>query len=191
MRVIAGSAKGRKLFTPGKLTIRPTPDKVKGALFNILGTSVKGSSFLDLFSGTGAVGIEAISRGARSVTFIEQDRRAMDLLRRNLKRCDFDSGEEIHISVKEGEAVETLRDFFGQNLSFDIIFLDPPYQTDLADKVLDTLAKYRLLGESGSIIVEHSYKKDLSATIGNIMLVREYRYGDTGLSRYSMAGEKE
>ena len=184
MRVIAGMAKGRKLKVPKTAAVRPTSDHLREALFNILGASVQGVRFLDLYAGSGAVGIEALSRGVAEVVFIEQDRRCLEILRENLQTVGLGKGE-----VMSGDALKALRRLASQGRSFDIIFLDPPYGTDLARQTLVLLGSTPLLRPLGVVIVEHFTKDPLPVDAGDLLKVREKAYGQTVLSFYGRRKE--
>ena len=190
MRVISGTFKGRKLIPPKGLTIRPTPDKVKGAIFNILGDRIIESSFLDLFAGTGAIGIEALSRGAKEIIFVDDNIKAINLIKENLSRCKM---QDARCKIVKENAVEFIKSV-GQGFSpakFDFIFLDPPYKTDLGEKALIEISSFNILKEDGEIIWEHYYKTPplppplLKGGEGELQLKRTICYGDTALSFFS------
>ena len=190
MRVISGTFKGRKLIPPKGLTIRPTPDKVKGAIFNILGDRIIESSFLDLFAGTGAIGIEALSRGAKEIIFVDDNIKAINLIKENLSRCKM---QDARCKIVKENAVEFIKSV-GQGFSpakFDFIFLDPPYKTDLGEKALIDISSFNILKEDGEIIWEHYYKTPplppplLKGGEGELQLKRTICYGDTALSFFS------
>lgn len=187
MRVISGSFKGRRLTAPKGLTIRPTPDKVKGAIFNILGDRIIESSFLDLFSGTGAIGIEALSRGAKEVVFVDNNTKAINTIKKNLSIFNIQPRIKYGAVFKivKGDSIEIIEKLtLGQ---FDFIFLDPPYKTDLGEKALIEISSFNILKEDGEIIWEHYYKKitNYELQITNLKLKRTIRYGDTALSFFS------
>ena len=190
MRVISGTFKGRKLIPPKGLTIRPTPDKVKGAIFNILGDRIIESSFLDLFAGTGAIGIEALSRGAKEIIFVDDNIKAINLIKENLSRCKM---QDARCKIVKENAIEFIKSV-GQGFSpakFDFIFLDPPYKTDLGEKALIEISSFNILKEDGEIIWEHYYKTPplppplLKGGEGELQLKRTICYGDTALSFFS------
>ena len=190
MRVISGTFKGRKLIPPKGLTIRPTPDKVKGAIFNILGDRIIESSFLDLFAGTGAIGIEALSRGAKEIIFVDDNIKAINLIKENLSRCKM---QDARCKIVKENAVEFIKSV-GQGLSpakFDFIFLAPPYKSDLGEKALIEISSFNILKEDGEIIWEHYYKTPplppplLKGGEGELQLKRTICYGDTALSFFS------
>lgn len=183
MRVISGSFKGRRLTAPKGLTIRPTPDKVKGAIFNILGDRIIESSFLDLFAGTGAIGIEALSRGAKEVIFVDNSIKAINTIKKNLNNCQ-SSIVNCQLSIFRADAVEFIKKTDHQ---FDIVFIDPPYKSDLGEKALIEISLCNILKKDGEIIWEHYYKKkaDFGLQIAKLKQKRTIRYGDTSLSFFS------
>lgn len=180
MRVIAGVAKKRRLKAPKGLALRPTADRVKEALFNILKDRVEGCSFLDLFAGTGNVGIEAFSRGAVRVTFIDYSPRFIRFIKENLRLCGFENRAE----VIRADAFEYVKRKIEQDKRYDIIFIDPPYRADLLEAFLPLLGRSSLLKDDGVMMIEHSRKIELPAIIGKLTIVKNYRYGDTVLSMY-------
>jgi 16S rRNA (guanine(966)-N(2))-methyltransferase RsmD len=174
--VIAGTLKGRRLTSPDWPGLRPTSDKLRETLFNVLGASIAGARVLDGFAGTGAVGIEALSRGAAHVTFVERDRRAAGLVDTNLAHCGLKEGYAI-IRVDFAAAGGRLR---GQ--PFDIIFLDPPYgEKDLAS-ALTTAAE--LASADTRVIIEHAKRDAPPRQVGALELTRELRSGDSALAFY-------
>src|SRR5947209_3515989 len=126
MRVIAGEYKGRRLKTLDGLNVRPTSDKLRETVFNIINQRVQGKRFLDLCAGSGAVGIEALSRGATEVTFVEQSRRAHQIISENLQTCGIRTG----VHVVNRDALTALKYFASQSVSFDIVYFDPPYESE-------------------------------------------------------------
>ncbi len=177
MRVVAGTMRGRKLFSPAKLNLRATSDKVKEALFNIIAFKIEGASFLDLYAGSGSIGIEAISRGAKKVVFIEKDKKNMALLKKNLTLCP---QREVG-TVFEGTAEDFLK---RTNNQFNIAFIDPPYgESDLENR-LQTLGNCDTIRSEGIVIVEHFHKTNLPNDVGDLSFLKRYRYGGTALSFY-------
>ena len=176
MRVIAGTLKGRRLTAPTWEGLRPTSDKLRETLFNLLAPRMPGARLVDGYAGTGAVGIEAISRGASDVTFVEHDRRARELIARNIADCGIAEGYAI-IGSTVLHAIETLRD----GPAFDIVFLDPPYASDIHD-VLQTVGA--IVKEDGLVIVEHARRSPPPAASGALRRMREVRSGDSSLSIY-------
>lgn len=184
VRVIAGLAKGRHLKAPpGDLT-RPTADRVRESIFNILAKRCMGAKVLDLFAGAGTLGIEALSRGAAEAVFVEQNHRAVEIIRENLRQCDFgDVARVIAKDVFRGLAVLSRK---GEH--FDLIFLDPPYGRGLAARTLQELGEGRLLAPQGMVIAEHSRHDPLAERYGLLHLVRAERYGETMVSFYNLDG---
>jgi 16S rRNA (guanine966-N2)-methyltransferase len=183
VRVIAGSAKGRRLATIRTLALRPTADRVREALFNILGVGIDGAAILDLFAGSGAVGLEALSRGARLATFVEIHAPACRLIEKNLRLCGLDEHAVVWcddvLSV-----LPTLKQKPGQ--TFDVIFLDPPYMAALVEDALQQLGDGRLLSADGQVIAEHFFKRGLAERYGRLQRVRVARFGDVALSFYRL-----
>lgn len=180
MRVIGGSAKGRKLKTLRGLLVRPTPAIVREAIFNILGDSVCGASFLDIFAGTGGVGTEALSRGAKFVLFVERESRACSAIMENLAICGFGSGYDIVCK----DAACALKYMARRSMIFDIAFLDPPYEGEAAHSTMAQLELAGLLKPESIIIVQHSVRRPLEKDYGDFSLVSSRKFGDTALSVY-------
>lgn len=184
MRVIAGKYRSRRLKGPGTMRVRPTSDRLRETLFNVLGPSIADSYFVDLFAGTGAVGIEAISRGARDVFFVESGAKAARLIRENLASLEIQSGAELI----EADAVRGLERLASRRLIADFIFLDPPYEKagEYSD-VLEFLDASHLIAPRGIIIVEHFSKMELPRRLNRLECTREIEQGDTLLSFYRLA----
>jgi 16S rRNA (guanine966-N2)-methyltransferase len=177
VRIIAGTLKGRRLEAPSWPGLRPTSDRLRETLFNILGPRVAGRRVLDGCAGTGAVGLEAISRGAAHVTFIDRDRRAVDLIARNLARCAVLDGYAI-VQADLGTEAHRIR----PAADFDVIFLDPPYDTDtaaIARAVRDWLAT------DGLLIVEYARRAGAPAPVEGLQRTREVMSGDSALAFYA------
>ena len=179
MRIIAGSLKGRRLATPKWAGLRPTSDKLRETLFNVLGSRLAGARVLDAYAGTGAVGIEAISRGASAVTFIERDSRARALIEENLAHCGITEGYAI-IRVDFAAAAARLR---GQ--LFDIIFLDPPYGQEEMARAL--AAAVDLASATTRVVIEHAKRDEPPPQAGGLMLIRRLVSGDSALAFYRLA----
>ena len=175
MRVITGTARGVQLKTPEGLTTRPTSDRVKEALFSIIHFEIPGARVLDLFGGTGQLGIEALSRGAVHCTFVEQRREAVKLIQDNLKECRL----EGQARVLQGDALAFLSSC---REKFDVIFLDPPYQTDLMDRALELVSKIDILSEHGIIICETMADRQLPQLPDSYEWGKDYRYGQIKLT---------
>jgi 16S rRNA (guanine966-N2)-methyltransferase len=184
MRVIAGSLKGRRLKAPDWDGLRPTSDKLRETLFNILAPRIAGARIVDAYAGTGAVGIEALSRGARDVTFVEQDRRALALITENLAHCGITSGYTI---VGAG----ALRAFgsFHKDRAFDIILLDPPYAANDAEimRVL-ALAGDHVAG-TGVVVVERARRYQPPDAAGVLTRSRDVVSGSSALTFYELRTE--
>ncbi len=183
MRIIAGTLRSRALQAPPGLSTRPTSDRLRESLFNVLAPRIAGSAFLDLYAGSGAVGLEAISRGAAHVTFIEQAPAALKVLRANLARLHLTQGVRIHDT--------SVRSFLRKRVPdqlFDLIFLDPPW-----DAVAEYAATLALLGASSasllasgsSVVAEHRRKQHLDDRYGNLERTRLLEQGDAALSFYA------
>jgi 16S rRNA (guanine966-N2)-methyltransferase len=178
MRVIGGNAKGRRLRVPRGQTLRPTSDRVKEALFNILPHDLSGIKLLELFAGTGNVSIEAISRGAAEAILIDWSDRSGKVIRENLRRLDFTDRATVRIAPVS----RALRSLARQGESFDMIFLDPPYQRNWVTACLEAIARENLLRASGTLVVEHSAREQPEAEYGSLILKDQRKYGDTWLS---------
>ena len=182
MRVIAGSARGVPLFTPTGNDIRPTLDRVRESLFNILMNRVEGCRFLDLFAGTGANGIEALSRGAASAVFVDQDIKALDLIQRNLKKTRLETSAECHRLVLP-KGIATI---LGRNgVPFDVVFCDPPYAFSGHLALLAEIKSQQLLAVDGVIVMETSSDMELPQQVGDLSQTSRRVYGDTALSFFS------
>src|SRR6185437_433745 len=183
MRIIAGKYRGRRLKTPPSDRTRPTSDRLRETLFNILAPRIEGARFLDLCAGTCAVGIEALSRGAEHVTFVDQSRKMCALIEANVNALEIDDNE---VEVVAAEALEFLRRRAKKQAErFDIIFFDPPYETDY-EVALDFVGEHAetILAEGGVMIVEHHKKKELSERFGLLWRYRSLKQGDSCLSFY-------
>jgi len=187
MRVISGKLKARIIAMP-KL-IRPTSDKVREALFEILKNCIEGSNFLDLYSGSGAIGIEAFSRGAKSVAFVDNNFRCIEVLKDNLAKCGISDLSTIYIYNRE--ALSALKLFEKKGFLFDIIFLDPPYYKDMARNTLIAISKCDILRRNAIVILETYKKENLDEEAGFLKKFRSYRYGDTKLEFFRNKNEKD
>lgn len=184
MRIIAAKYRGRRLQGPPSLQTRPTSDRLRETLFNILAPRIRGARFLDLCAGSGAVGIEALSRGAVHTTFVDQSRKMCSLIEANLKALQV---AEADFEVVSAEMTEFLRRRAkNEDKHFDIIFFDPPYATDY-EAVLDYVGEHAagFLAEDGVVIVEHHHKNSLKEEFGRLKRYRVVKQGDAVLSFYS------
>lgn len=179
MRVVGGSDRGRRLRAPRGRRTRPTADRMRVALFDILGPAVAGMRVLDLFAGTGAVGIEALSRGATRAVFVERDRDALRALRANLATLRL--GRE-QARVVAGDAVAVLPVLEASEAPFDLIFLDPPYAGELAARALAALARSALVHPGTRVVVQHSGRTPLPVPAGLRAAREPRRFGDTALT---------
>ena len=188
MRVIAGQYRGRTLKSPPGMQIRPTSDRLRETLFNVLAPRLEGARFLDLCAGSGAIGIEALSRGASFVTFVDRVHKMCGLVEANLDLCGV---PEEMTEVVKSDAAEFLRrtaegegrDWRGGKAPWDIVFFDPPYASDYAP-VLDAFGGHTgaLLAEGGVLVVEHHHKNALRDSLGRIRRWRVLKQGDSALS---------
>ena len=193
MRIIAGTLKGRRLAAPTWDGLRPTSDKLRETLFNVIAHRMENARFLDGFAGTGAVGLEALSRGAAHVTFIERDPRACRLIEQNAERCGVTDGYIIvrggfdgHGGLAGQKRGESARRSHRPLGPFDVIFLDPPY----ADPVIDDAMRAAVtwLSPSGLLIVEHAARDPIAEPSG-MRLTRDLRSGDSALAFMEKVGE--
>ena len=175
MRVITGTARGRRLATPSNNDIRPTTDNVKESIFNIIQFDVEGRKVLDLFAGTGQLGIECLSRGAESAVFVDQSREAVKLVRDNLKTCGLNG------TVIQMDSLSFLKSCG----KFDLIFVDPPYDSPVYDEVLKTINLVDILSDGGIIICETARDRQLPTLELPYKLSREYIYGKVKLSKFT------
>jgi 16S rRNA (guanine966-N2)-methyltransferase len=184
VRVIAGKFRSRRLKGPGALRIRPTSDRLRETLFNVLGPTVEDSLFFDLYAGTGAIGIEAISRGAREVVFVESHPKTAQLIRENLAGLGVEKGAE----VLDATVLRGLEKLAARHLLADFIFLDPPYTApDEYIRTLEFVDDSHLLAREGMVIVEHERKLELPARFTRLEQTRVLEQGDAALSFYRLA----
>lgn len=180
LRVISGTAKGSRLKTLKGDIVRPTSDMVKESLFNIIAENIKGAFVLDLFSGTGSLGIEALSRGAEHAVFVEKRADCIRIIKENLTHTKLTGKSE----VIPGDVFKAALQLSGSMRKFDIVFLDPPYYKNFVDKTLKLLEKSDIINDNGMIIAESHIGDVVSERIDKLELIREKRYGDTILSFY-------
>jgi 16S rRNA (guanine966-N2)-methyltransferase len=205
LRIISGYARGLKLNGPHGKTIRPTSDRAREALFNIIGNRIRQASVLDLFAGTGAFGLEALSRGARQVTFVDNNPDALLLLKKNLlllqKMTAFNQSESIEkedmLSLSSRKKADIIRydlrreSFYINNerkdlpSCFNLIFLDPPYTKGLSLQTLSYLDKYSFLAKHGLLVAEDRSDTELPEAFTTLTIVDKRRYGETGFWFYS------
>lgn len=181
MRIISGKAKGLKLVAPEGLNTRPTADRIKETLFNIIASDIPNCNFLDLFSGSGAIGIEALSRGAKSATFIDNNITAINALKQNLTKSKL---QEDAIIINN-DVLNALNNLVNNNI-FDIIFLDPPYNKELTEPILNFIAQNNILHEDGFIICEqHLSEPDLNIKNLEVYKIKKYKITKMLFMQYS------
>ena len=186
MRVIAGTYRSRQLKSLKGLTLRPTSDRLRETLFDVLQDRIANSRFLDLFAGTGAVGIEALSRGAEEAVFVEKHRPTVELIRRNLESLEIHAGARV-LPIDAIRGLQKLTsEQTGDSPGFDIIFLDPPYAAAHEyEQVFAFLGDAPLLNLGGLVIAEHRRSFDLPKTQGRLRAVRSLQQGDATLTFYT------
>lgn len=177
MRVVAGTAKGVNLKTPEGLLTRPTADRVKEAVFSILHFDVENAAVLDLFGGTGQMGIEALSRGAKRAVFVDHQQSACDLIRENLRRTKFTQQG----TVVRGDYLDYLK---RTKEKFDIIILDPPYAEIFLENALNCIVEIDILQSDGIIVTERPVGKALNLQFEGFTRSRDYKYGKTLITLY-------
>ena len=201
MRVIAGTFKGRRLVVPkGNRLVRPTADRVNESVFSILRERVVGANFLDLCAGTGSMGIEALSRGAKHVTFLDRDPRCIVVIERNLDVCGLTAESGVYYLLCR-DVLKGIGSLHKRAATFEVIYFDPPYGVGLADgsqnplelytASLALLAKTVLLTIGGTLLVEHAKQAVMPDTVGNLCRDRQTRYGDTVVSFYHWENDSQ
>ena len=193
MRIIAGEFKGRRLKAPKTSAIRPTIDRVKESVFSILKNEIANARFLDLCAGSGSIGLEAMSRGAASVTFVDRDSDAIQLIRFNLHLCGLDS--KVHkIQLRKSSVQKAIRALGKKLESYDLIYFDPPYGSNIYEGCLRLISENQLLNRSGLICVECSQTNGrmveiLQLGVGDLRPYNKKCYGDTMLFFYKLESE--
>jgi 16S rRNA (guanine966-N2)-methyltransferase len=178
VRVIAGTLKGRRLSAPVGTTTRPTADRIRESVFNILAGSVQAAHVLDLFAGTGALGIEALSRGAANAVFVDQAKVALAALRHNLRAL----GLEDRTRIRQWNIRKNLNCLIGEQPPFDLVFLDPPYETQAVEPALVSVVSSGALAHDARLIIEHSIREPLGKPIGGLILTDQRKFGKTLVS---------
>ena len=186
MKIIGGKYKGRNFYMPAGIS--PTQNITRKALFDIMGQDMTGLEFLELFAGSGAIGIEALSREARNVVFVEHDPKCVKVIEENLQLLKGPNVLEtrLPIEVIEGDAFAQMKMFARGQKIFDIVFLDPPYGRELAKKALKTLGAYVIVAANSTVIVQHAEDEVLPETEGTLTRFNERQYGRTLLSFYKL-----
>lgn len=186
MRVISGERKGMPLKAVSGMTTRPTTDKVKESLFNILGPYFDGGIVLDLFAGSGGLGIEALSRGMEKAIFIEKDGRAFQNLKENIAKCRYEECTEAY----RNDATRALKVLTKKEVQADLIFLDPPYKKRQYYELVKEIVQNHVISKDGTIVCEHDTETELPANFFNFHKVREEKYGGTIISFYRLVEEE-
>jgi 16S rRNA (guanine(966)-N(2))-methyltransferase RsmD len=178
MRIISGTSKGRKLATPKNPSLRPTSDRVKESIFNILRGQIEGGMVLDLFAGTGNLGIEALSRGAKKVIFVEKGRHALRLIQKNLAQFGLEERSEV-LPIDANRAIGILKQ---RGKTFDLIFMDPPYEKGLIEKTLVKLSSHQIYHRGSILVIEHHRRELLPSVAHGWNLIRQRQIGETVIS---------
>jgi 16S rRNA (guanine966-N2)-methyltransferase len=184
MRIIAGAFKGRRILSPPGMKIRPTSDRARETLFSVLGEDVSGSSFLDVFAGTGAVGLEALSRGAAEAVFVEKDKRAASTLAGNIQRLAVSESCRLIIS----DWLKACRRLKRERMVFEFVFADPPYGESLAGIFLSSDFIADIIHQRGMLIIEHRRGESLPAPPEGLVGIREIVSGEAAFSLYKKEG---
>jgi 16S rRNA (guanine(966)-N(2))-methyltransferase RsmD len=182
MRVIAGIYKGRRLKTLEGMQVRPTSDRLRETLFNILAPQIEGARFADICAGSGAIGIEALSHGAEHVTFVEASLKAARVISENLKHCGIEEGYK----VINRDAIRAAKYFASENIRFDVIYFDPPYDSDIYSPVMWQIANNNLLAEDGVVIVEHRRQTLLLPNYDRLRPYRQVAQGESLLTFFGV-----
>lgn len=180
LRVIAGKYRGRKLISPDGQEIRPTTDRVKENVFNLISLKLPGSNFLDLFAGSGGIGIEAISRGSEKTVFVDKSQISIACLKENLEKLKVNEGHIIYCE----DSFNIISKLEVQNEKFDIIYLDPPYKTGIYQEAIKKIAEADILSEDGIVVSEHSVEDVFSELPESFILLKEKKYGSIVVSIY-------
>ena len=186
MRVITGEYKGRRLASVKGVNIRYTADRVKKSLFSILRDMISGARFLDLYAGSGNIGIEALSRGAESITFVDVNPACAKTISANLSRCGISAAPPRIMLLNMGMS-RSMDYFRRRNMQFDVIFLDPPYRLGLVRRSLQEISASSILSAGGLVIVEHDAKENAPERADMLVMTRQKWYGTTLLTFYALA----
>ncbi len=187
MRVISGKSRGTKLLTIEGLATRPTTDRVKEALFNLIQHEVYDSKVLDLFAGSGSLAIESLSRGAETAVLVEKSRECIKVIEENLKKTHLAS----QAKVIQGEVKSVLTKLSGKGETFDLVFMDPPYSKALIEPVVESLILSGLLADGALIVIEHEKSEELPEAFGCIVREKLKHYGRTSVSVFRAPGNEE
>ncbi|TVX94028.1 16S rRNA (guanine(966)-N(2))-methyltransferase RsmD [Paenibacillus agilis] len=187
MRVISGTARGRSLKAVPGMNTRPTTDKVKEALFSMIGPYFDGGTVLDLFAGTGGLGIEALSRGIDHAVFIDMDPKAIETIKHNVNAARVAEKAEIF----RNDAKRALKAMAKRDMKFDLVFMDPPYRMTDADEMLTTMLEQEMLSEHAIIVIEHDSNHTYPEHIGSMTCFRNAKYGEIALSLYKKKQDEQ
>ena len=182
MRVISGKVRGLKLNAPKNQDVRPTTDRVKENLFNMINSYIMDSNILDLFAGTGSLGIECLSRGAKNCVFVDISKESIAIVKSNIKKARVEN-ESVVLNLDFKDAVSRLQ---SQKNKFDVIFMDPPYYKEMFVDALEKIDNANLLDEEGIIVVEHDTKDILPDKVNRLEKTKDKKYGNTTLTFYKM-----
>ncbi|PHS32042.1 MAG: 16S rRNA (guanine(966)-N(2))-methyltransferase RsmD [Alkaliphilus sp.] len=185
MRIIAGSAKGRKLITPKNYDVRPTLDRVKESLFSMIQNYIADSVVVDLFAGTGNLGIEALSRGAKTAYFVDNNRKSIDMIEQNLIKTKLKENAVI-LKADIIIGIEKLR---FKNIKADLIFADPPYVNENILLLLHKISDLVILSVDGLLILEHDKKYSIPTVVGNLVQWKKNEYGNTSITIFRLKEE--
>ncbi len=187
MRVISGTSRGTRLVSLGSADIRPTLDRVKESFFNKVGPGLEGLTFIDLFAGSGSMGIEALSRGAEMVAFVEPNPEAQRIILQNLEKCRM-TGDSPRWVLLKSPALAGLKTLKELKLSFDLVYVDPPFADDLYEPTLLGLSPSEILRKEAMVVVEHFHKTVLQKNYDKLEFYKDRRLGDSCLSFFSFNG---
>ncbi|MEG0855046.1 MAG: 16S rRNA (guanine(966)-N(2))-methyltransferase RsmD [Terrisporobacter sp.] len=182
MRVISGKVRGLKLNAPKNDDVRPTTDRVKESLFNMINSYMIESDILDLFAGTGSLGIECLSRGASRCIFVDSSKESIGIVKSNIKKARMEN-ESVVLNTDFKSAIKSLA---SRNAEFDVIFMDPPYYKNMFSDALSAVDNNNLLKEDGIILVEHDTKDKFPNSIGRLYKSKDKKYGGTTITFYKM-----
>ncbi|MGP1907372.1 16S rRNA (guanine(966)-N(2))-methyltransferase RsmD [Metabacillus sp. JX24] len=181
MRVVSGSCKGRPLKAVPGTSTRPTTDKVKESIFNIIGPYFDGGLAVDLFGGSGGLGIEALSRGMDTCIFVDREAKAVATIHKNLEACRFQGQAEVY----RNDAERALKAMAKRELSCELMFLDPPYKKQKLKALIELIDELNLVKTGGIIVAEHDHDVELPETIGSFVMTRKETYGISGVSIFA------
>ena len=187
LRIVAGTVKGRRLKIPSGENVRPTQDRIRESLFNILGSDLNGQQVLDLFAGSGALGIEALSRGAAYTLFIDSRHACVQTIQDNLLKCGFQEEAGVIQGKLPGDLGKIKKNALPER--YDVVFLDPPYNLWDKGELLDQLLQFNLLKEDARIVYEHYYKDIFQQVPQGFIMEEQRRYGDTVLTFFRTKDE--